>query len=148
MKNRTFQMTTEQGLIDRRWFVLDADGAVLGRLATQAANLLRGKGKPTFTPHVDCGDFVIVINAAKVKLTGNKESGKLYRHHTGYPGGVRSLRAEEVRARHPERLIEEAVGGMLPKNRLGRALATKLKIYAGAEHPHQAQKPEPVALAG
>jgi large subunit ribosomal protein L13 len=148
MKNRTFQMTTEQGLAERRWFVLDADGAVLGRLATQAANLLRGKGKPTFTPHVDCGDFVIVINAAKVKLTGSKESDKLYRRHTGYPGGVRSLRAEEVRARHPERLIEEAIGGMLPKNRLGRALVTKLKIYPGAEHPHQAQKPEPVALAG
>ncbi|MGH7897367.1 MAG: 50S ribosomal protein L13 [Candidatus Binatia bacterium] len=148
MKNRTFQMPKEQGLAERRWFVLDADGAVLGRLATRAANLLRGKGKPTFTPHVDCGDFVIVINAAKVKLTGNKEAEKLYRRHTGYPGGVRALSAEEVRARHPQRLIEEAIAGMLPKNRLARALVTKLKIYPGAEHPHQAQKPEAVAVAG
>jgi len=148
MKNRTFQLSTERGLSERRWLVLDADGVVLGRLATKVANLLRGKEKPTFTPHVDCGDFVIVINAAKVKLTGKKESDKIYRRHTGYPGGVRSLRAEEVRAKHPERLIEEAVGGMLPKSRLGRALATKLKIYAGPEHPHQAQRPEPVALAG
>jgi len=141
-------MPKEEALKNRRWFVLDADGVVLGRLATRVANLLRGKGKPSFTPHVDCGDFVIVINAAKVKLTGKKESGKIYHHHTGFPGGVRSIRAEEVRARHPERLIERAVAGMLPKNRLSRALATKLKVYAGAEHPHQAQQPEPLAAVG
>jgi len=145
MKKMTVHMPKEEALKNRRWFVLDADGVVLGRLATRAANLLRGKGKPSFTPHVDCGDFVIVINAAKVKLTGKKESGKIYHHHTGFPGGVRSIRAEELRSRHPERLIERAVAGMLPKNRLSRALATKLKVYAGAEHPHQAQQPEPLA---
>jgi large subunit ribosomal protein L13 len=148
MKKTTMHMPKEEALKNRRWFVLDADGVVLGRLATRVANLLRGKGKPSFTPHVDCGDFVIVINAAKVKLTGKKESGKIYHHHTGFPGGVRSIRAEELRARHPERLIERAVAGMLPKNRLSRALATKLKVYAGAEHPHQAQQPEPLAAVG
>jgi large subunit ribosomal protein L13 len=140
-------MSKEQGLADRRWFVLDADGAVLGRLATRAANLLRGKGKPTFTPHVDCGDFVVVVNASRVTLSGKKESDKTYRRHTGYPGGVRSLAAHEVRAKEPERLVREAVEGMLPKNRLGRALATKLKVYAGADHPHSAQRPEPLAIA-
>jgi len=148
MKKTTVQLPREKALKDRRWFVLDADGVVLGRLATRAANLLRGKGKPSFTPHVDCGDFVIVINAAKVKLTGKKESDKIYHHHSGFPGGIRSIRAEELRARHPERLVEMAVVGMLPKNRLSRALAMKLKVYAGAEHPHQAQRPEPLAALG
>ena len=147
MKRTTLAMTKERGLADRRWLVLDAEDAVLGRLATRAANLLRGKGKPQFTPHVDCGDFVIVVNAAKVKLTGSKETDKIYVRHTGYPGGIRRLRAEEVRARHPERLIEEAVAGMLPKNRLGRALVTKLKVYPGADHPHAAQKPEAAPLS-
>src|SRR5438876_432498 len=142
MKKKTVQLTREAALSQRRWFVLDADGVVLGRLATRAANLLRGKGKPSFTPHVDCGDFVIVINAAKVKLTGKKESDKIYHRHTGFPGGIRSVAAQQVRARHPERLIERAVVGMLPKNRLSRGLATKLKIYPGADHPHQAQRPE------
>ena len=146
MKKTTFLMTKEQGLAERRWFVLDAEGVVLGRLATHAADLLRGKGKPTFTPHVDCGDFVVVINAAKVKLTGKKEDAKIYHHHTGFPGGIRAERAADVRAKHPERLIERAVIGMLPKNRLSRALLGKLKVYAGAEHPHQAQKPETLAL--
>lgn len=148
MKKTTFLMTKEQGLAERRWFVLDADGVVLGRLATRAADLLRGKGKPSFTPHVDCGDFVVVINAAKVKLTGKKEDAKIYHHHTGFPGGIRADRAADVRAKHPERLIERAVIGMLPKNRLSRALAGKLKVYAGAEHPHQAQQPEALALNG
>lgn len=148
MKKTTFVMSREQALAKRRWFVLDAEGAVLGRLATRTANLLRGKGKPSFTPHVDCGDFVIVINAAKVKLTGKKESDKVYRHHTGFPGGIRSARAQDLRARHPERLVERAVLGMLPKNRLSRALMTKLKVYAGAEHPHHAQQPEVVAALG
>ena len=148
MKKKTAQLTREAALSQRRWFVLDADGVVLGRLATRAANLLRGKGKPSFTPHVDCGDFVIVINAAKVKLTGKKESDKVYHRHTGFPGGIRAVAAGQVRARHPERLIERAVVGMLPKNRLSRALATKLKIYPGADHPHQAQRPETLAAVG
>jgi large subunit ribosomal protein L13 len=148
MKKKTVQQTREQALANRRWFVLDADGVVLGRLATRAANLLRGKGKPSFTPHVDCGDFVIVVNAAKVKLTGKKESDKIYFHHSGFPGGVRATRAGEVRTRHPERLVKSAVVGMLPKNRLSRALATKLKVYAGPEHPHQAQQPEVLAAVG
>jgi large subunit ribosomal protein L13 len=148
MIKKTIQLTREEALANRRWFVLDADGVVLGRLATRAANLLRGKGKPSFTPHVDCGDFVIVINASKVKLTGDKESKKTYHRHSGFPGGLHTLTAEEQRARHPERLIESAVTGMLPKNRLSRALATKLKVYAGPEHPHQAQRPETLAAAG
>ena len=148
MIKKTIQLTREEALANRRWFVLDADGVVLGRLATRAANLLRGKGKPSFTPHVDCGDFVIVINADKVKLTGNKESEKTYHQHSGFPGGIRTVRAEELRARHPDRLIELAVTGMLPKNRLSKALATKLKIYAGPEHPHQAQRPEVLTAAG
>jgi large subunit ribosomal protein L13 len=148
MKKTTFLMTKEQGLAERRWFVLDADGVVLGRLATRAADLLRGKGKPSFTPYVDCGDFVVVVNAAKVKLTGKKEDAKIYHHHTGFPGGIRAERAGDVRAKHPERLIERAVIGMLPKNRLSRALLGKLKIYGGAEHPHHAQKPEALAVNG
>jgi large subunit ribosomal protein L13 len=148
MKKKTVQQTREEALANRRWFVLDADGVVLGRLATRAANLLRGKGKPSFTPYVDCGDFVIVVNAAKVKLTGKKESDKIYFHHSGFPGGIHEARAGELRARHPERLVKNAVVGMLPKNRLSRALATKLKIYAGPEHPHQAQQPELLAALG
>jgi large subunit ribosomal protein L13 len=148
MKKKTVQQTREQALADRRWFVLDADGVVLGRLATRAANLLRGKGKPSFTPYVDCGDFVIVVNAAKVKLTGKKESDKVYFHHSGFPGGIRETRAGELRTNHPERLVTKAVIGMLPKNRLSRALATKLKVYAGPEHPHQAQRPEALAALG
>jgi large subunit ribosomal protein L13 len=148
MKKKTVQQTREQALANRRWFVLDADGIVLGRLATRAANLLRGKGKPSFTPHVDCGDFVIVVNAAKVKLTGKKESDKIYFHHSSFPGGIRATRAGELRTRHPERLVKSAVVGMLPKNRLARALATKLKVYAGPEHPHQAQQPEVLAAVG
>ncbi len=148
MKKTTTMTTKEKALAERRWFVIDAEGAVLGRLATRAADLLRGKNKPSFTPHVDCGDFVIVINAQKVKLTGKKESDKVYHHHTGFPGGIRSAPAGEVRSRHPERLIEKAVGGMLPKNRLSKALMTKLKVYGGAEHPHQAQRPEVISAAG
>ncbi|MET0151699.1 MAG: 50S ribosomal protein L13 [Candidatus Binatia bacterium] len=148
MKKKTVQQTREQALANRRWFVLDADGVVLGRLATRAANLLRGKGKPSFTPHVDCGDFVIVVNADKVKLTGSKESDKVYFHHSGFPGGVRATRAGDLRTRHPERLIKSAVVGMLPKNRLSRALATKLKVYGGPEHPHQAQQPEVLDAVG
>ena len=148
MRKKTVQQTREQALADRRWFVLDAEGVVLGRLATRAANLLRGKGKPSFTPYVDCGDFVIVVNAAKVKLTGKKESDKIYFHHSGFPGGIHETRAGELRTSHPERLVKNAVIGMLPKNRLSRALATKLKVYRGPEHPHQAQQPEALAALG
>lgn len=129
----------------RKWFVIDAKDQVLGKVAVTAAEILTGKRKPTFTPFLDTGDHVVVINAAKVHLTGRKEAGKLYRHHTGYMGGLRSATAEEVRAKHPARLIEEAVRGMLPKTRLGRAMFHKLKVYAGDVHPHQAQKPQGLA---
>lgn len=140
-------LTREEALSNRRWFVIDAGAQVLGRVATEAARLLRGKGKPSFTPHVDCGDFVVIVNAERIRLTGRKEEAKLYYRHSGYPGGIRSRSAAEVRATHPDRLIRAAVVGMLPKNRLGRQLASKLKVYSGAEHPHAAQQPEAVDLA-
>ena len=130
--------------IDRRWYLLDAEGKVLGRLASRVATVLRGKHKPTFTPHLDVGDHVIVVNAEKVHLTGRKRSGKVYRWHTGYIGSLREVRAETMLRTHPERVIEWAVQGMLPKNRLGRAMAKKLKVYRGSAHPHQAQLPEPL----
>jgi large subunit ribosomal protein L13 len=130
-----------------RWHVVDADGMVLGRLAAKVADLLRGKHKPIYTPHLDAGDFVIVINAEKVRLTGKKETQKLYMSYSGWKGGERYRSVAEIRARHPERLIEHAVAGMLPKNRLGRQLRTKLKVYKGPNHPHAAQKPEPLKLA-
>jgi large subunit ribosomal protein L13 len=133
----------EEALEARRWVLIDAGNQVLGRVASEAAKMLRGKGKPGFTPHVDCGDFVIVVNAGKVRLTGRKLQQKMYHRHSGYPGGIRSVTAGEMLARHPERIIRLAVEGMLPKNRLGRQLAGKLKIYAGAEHPHAAQQPVP-----
>jgi large subunit ribosomal protein L13 len=142
----TVMLSREEGLLNRRWFVIDAGSQVLGRVATEAAKLLRGKGKPSFTPHVDCGDFVVIINAERVRLTGRKEEAKLYYRHSGYPGGIRSESAAEVRALHPDRLIRAAVTGMLPKNRLGRHLAGKLKVYAGAEHPHAAQQPATIDL--
>ena len=129
---------------ERNWLVVDAEGQTLGRLATQVASLLRGKHKPTYSPNVDTGDFVVVVNAAKIRLTGEKLEKKEYIRHTTYPGGVRRARAGEVLARHPIRLVRDAVVGMLPKNRLGRRLATKLKVYAGPDHPHQAQKPVPI----
>ena len=129
---------------DRQWFVIDAKDTVLGKLATRAATILTGKHKPTFTPFLDTGDHVIVINAAKVHLTGRKESDKLYRHHTLYLGGLKSTAAGDVRKKHPTRIVEEAVRGMLPKTKLGRAMFHKLKVYAGDTHPHQAQKPEPL----
>ena len=130
----------------REWFVIDAKDQVLGKLATRAATILTGKHKPTFTPFLDTGDHVIVINAAKVHLSGRKETDKLYRHHTLYLGGLKSTAAGDVRKKHPTRLIEEAVRGMLPKTKLGRAMFHKLKVYAGDVHPHQAQKPKSVAL--
>lgn len=134
----TFTKTAE---IERAWHVVDAEGRVLGRLASRIARVLMGKHKPSYTPFLDTGDAVIVVNADKVVLTGTKERDKLYRRHTGYPGGLREARAEEVRTKHPERLIEAAVRGMLPKSRLGRAQFRKLKVYPGPNHPHQAQKP-------
>jgi large subunit ribosomal protein L13 len=125
--------------IDKRWRVVDADGVPLGRLATDVAIALRGKDKPTFTPHLDMGDFVIVTNASKVKLTGQKTTQKLYRHHTGYLGGLKQVRLDEQLEKHPDRVIRAAVWGMLPKGRLGRAQIRHLKVYAGPDHPHEAQ---------
>src|SRR5881398_1962844 len=136
----------KEALIDRKWFLVDADGKVLGRLATRVAHVLRGKHKPTFAPHLDVGDHVVVINAEKIHLTGRKLTDKMYRWHSGYIGGLREVRAETMLKTHPERVIEWAVQGMLPKNRLGRAMAKKLKVYRGAAHPHQAQ--QPVAMPG
>jgi large subunit ribosomal protein L13 len=128
--------------IERKWYVVDAEGKVLGRLATRVATILRGKHKPIFAPHLDVGDHVVVLNAEKVHLTGRKLQNKQYRWHTGYIGGLREVSAEKMLKTHPERVIEWAVQGMLPKNRLGRAMAKKLKVYRGAVHPHQAQQPQ------
>lgn len=127
---------------DRKWYVIDASEVVLGKLAVTATNVLTGKRKPTYTPFLDTGDHVIVVNAAKLALTGRKEGNKLYRSHSGYLGGLKTASAAELRRKHPTRLVENAVRGMLPKTRLGRAMFGKLRVYAGAEHPHQAQKPE------
>lgn len=131
----------------RRWHLIDADGAVLGRLAVQVANLLRGRNKAVFTPHMDAGDFVVVINAEKVRVTGKKETEKQYMSYSGWRGGEKRRSVAAVRAKHPEELIHRAVKGMVPKNRLGRQLLTKLKVYRGPAHPHAAQKPEPLKLA-
>jgi len=128
--------------IERKWFVVDADGQVLGRLATRIATILRGKHRPTFTTHLDLGDHVVVVNAEKIHLTGRKLQNKMYRWHTGYIGGLREIAAGDMIKTHPERVIEWAVQGMLPKNRLGRAMVKKLKVYRGPDHPHQAQQPE------
>jgi large subunit ribosomal protein L13 len=133
--------------INREWLVMDATDQVLGRLASEVARLLRGKHKPEFTPFLDTGDFVVVVNAEKVKLTGRKLTDKKYYRHSGYTGGLRMETAQESLAKHPERVIRAAVRGMLPKNRLGRALYRKLKVYAGPDHPHAAQQPKPHALA-
>jgi large subunit ribosomal protein L13 len=140
----TRSLTTEAARTERRWYVADADGQVLGRLASRIAMVLRGKHKPSFSPHLDAGDFVIVINAKGVRLTGHKLADKTYVRHSGYPGGIRRASAQEVLDKKPGRVIREAVEGMLPKNRLGRRLATKLKVYAGPDHPHRAQKPVPL----
>ena len=128
-----------------RWYVIDASNQVLGKVAVKAANVLRGKIKPTFTRHVDAGDFVVVVNAEKVVLTGKKETGKTYMTYSQYPGKEKYRTVKQVRASHPEKLIEHAVKGMIPKNRLGRQMITKLKVYAGTTHPHIAQKPEPIS---
>ena len=130
----------------RAWRIVDADGLVLGRVAEKVANVLRGRDKPCYTPHLDAGDFVIVINAEKVRLTGNKETDKEYQSYSGYRGGLKRTPLADIRAKHPERLIMKAVKGMLPKNRLATKLLTKLKVYKGSEHPHSAQNPEPLTL--
>ena len=135
------------GTIARQWHVIDADGQVLGRVATEAARLLQGKHKPVYTPYIDTGDHVVVVNAARVVMTGRKEEQKLYRYHSGYEGGVRQERAKEVRQKDPRRLVEEAVRGMLPKTTLGEAMWRKLKVYPDAQHPHQAQAPKPMAVS-
>jgi large subunit ribosomal protein L13 len=127
--------------IERQWHVIDAEGAVLGRIASKAAMLLMGKTKPTYTPFLDTGDHVIVINAQKVRLTGRKEEQKIYRRHTGYPGGLVEVQARKMRATRPAKMIEEAIAGMLPKTKMGKQMYRKLKVYAGDKHPHQAQKP-------
>ena len=132
----------KKGDIDRKWYVVDAKDAVLGKLATKVATYLRGKNKPVFTPNADMGDFIIVINADRIKLTGNKVSDKVYYHHSGYIGGIKAQTAKELLEKKPEKIIEKAVWGMLPKNTLGKQMLKKLKVYKGAEHPHKAQAPE------
>ncbi|MFM1768526.1 MAG: hypothetical protein RJA22_1055 [Verrucomicrobiota bacterium] len=143
MKTHLPKVTPDQ----KKWHVIDADGAVLGRLAVQIANLLRGKDKPVFTRHLDAGDFVVVVNAEKVRLTGKKETDKEYMTYSGWKGGEKHRTVAEVRARHPEELITRAVHGMVPKNRLGRVLMTKLKVYKGPNHPHAAQLPQTLKAA-
>ena len=128
--------------VERSWWLIDAENQTLGRLATEVARRLRGKHKAEYTPHVDTGDFIVVVNADKVRVTGNKENGKIYWRHSGYPGGIRGTSVSDMRKTHPERIIEKAVKGMLPRNPLGRAMYRKLKVYAGAEHPHAAQQPK------
>ncbi len=134
------------GSVERQWHVIDAEGQVLGRVATEAARLLQGKHKAVYTPHIDTGDHVVVVNAAKIRLTGRKEDQKVYRYHSGYEGGLREERAKIVRAKQPERIVEEAVRGMLPKTKLGEAMWRKLKVYAGGDHPHAAQRPKAAAI--
>lgn len=139
-------MKVEEALGQRRWYVVDAKGKVLGRLASEVAKILRGKHKAGFAPHLDTGDFVIVVNAQEIRMTGKKLEQKVYHRHSEYPGGIRETTAGKLLEKRPETVIRSAVKGMLPKNRLGRRLYTKLKVYAGPDHPHQAQKPQPLTL--
>ena len=141
---KTYQAKKEE--LDHQWYLIDAEGKVLGRLASELAKILRGKKKPTYTPHLDTGDFVVVINSAKVVLTGKKMKDKIYYHHTGYPGGIKEMNAEKLLAKKPTEMIRIAVKGMLPKNSLGRQMLRKLKIYAGPNHSHEAQKPVPLKV--
>ena len=136
---KTYQAKKEE--LEHQWYLVNADGKVLGRLASKLAQTLKGKNKPTYTPHLDTGDFVIIVNAGKVVLTGKKIKDKIYYHHTGYPGGIKEMSAEKLLAKKPTEMIRMAVKGMLPKNSLGRQMLRKLKIYAGSKHPHEAQKP-------
>ncbi len=133
--------------IERRWYLVDAEGQVLGRLATRIADVLRGKHKPTYTPNVDTGDFVVVINAEKVVVTGKKEQQKVYQRYSGYPGGLKEIKYTDMRNQHPERIVELAVKRMIPKNKLGRKVVKKLKVYRGPNHPHEAQQPEALSLS-
>lgn len=132
--------------VQHDWYVVDAENQTLGRLAAAVARRLRGKHKPSYTPHVDTGDYIVVVNAEKVRVTGKKHTDKIYYRHSGYPGGIKAARFEEMIEKHPERVIEKAVRGMLPRNPLGRAVFRKLKVYAGSEHPHSAQQPKPLQL--
>ena len=138
--------SAKPGDITREWYLVDAEGKTLGRLATQIADTLRGKRKPQYTPHVDTGDFIVVVNAEKIAVTGNKLDQKIYYRHSGYPGGLTEVQARKVRAVRPVRMVEEAISGMLPKNNLGKHMYRKLKVYAGAKHPHQAQQPVALSL--
>src|SRR5262245_6368235 len=142
--NRTYQATSQDR--ERDWYVVDAEGKTLGRMASQIADVLRGKRKPTYTPHVDVGDFVIVVNAEKIHVTGNKRETKRYWRHSGYPGGIKSQTLGDLLERRPEEVVRRAVKGMLPRNRLARQQLTKLKVYAGPDHPHAAQKPEQLEI--
>ncbi len=141
---RTFSAKPAE--VKRDWYVVDADGKTLGRLATEIALRLRGKHKPEYTPHVDTGDYIVVVNAEKVKVTGNKETDKMYYHHTGYIGNLKSISLDKLRIKAPEQIIEKAVKGMLPRNPLGRAMFKKLKVYAGTEHGHAGQQPQPLEI--
>lgn len=141
---KTFMQAKET--VERKWYVIDAEGVALGRLSTKVATILRGKNKPTYTPHIDCGDYVIVINASKVKLTGNKLDNKKYYNHSGYPGGLRIRNAKTMIEQYPEEMIERAIKGMLPKNILGRQMYKKLFVYENADHKHNAQKPESIEI--
>jgi len=141
---KTYQAKKEE--LEHQWYLVNAEGKILGRLATKLADLLRGKTKPTYTPHLDTGDFVVVVNAGKVTLTGKKMKDKVYYHHTGYPGGIKEMSAEKLLAKKPTEMIRMAVKGMLPKNSLGRQMLRKLKLYAGPNHPHEAQKPIPLEI--
>jgi len=138
--------SSKAGSISRDWFVVDADGKTLGRLAAEIAHRLRGKHKPEYTPHMDNGDYIVVVNAEKIRVTGAKATDKMYHHHTGYPGGIRSLSFEKLIDKAPERVLQRAVKGMLPRNPLGRAMLSKLKVYSGGEHPHAAQQPQPLNI--
>jgi len=141
---KTYQAKKEE--IEQKWYLVNAEGKVLGRLATELAKILRGKNKPTYTPHVDTGDFIIVVNAGKLTLTGKKMKDKIYYHHTGYPGGIKEMSAEKLLAKKPTEMIRMAVKGMLPKTSLGRQMFRKLKVYAGPNHPHEAQKPQSLEI--
>jgi len=142
--NKTFSAKPHE--VEKRWWVVDAEGKTLGKLAVRIADILRGKDRPTFTPHTDAGDFIVVVNAEKIHLSGKKWDQKNYYRHSGYFGGLKTFTAREVRNTHPERIIEQAVKGMLPKNNLSRHMMTKLKIYAGPKHPHEAQQPKPLEV--
>ncbi|CCY08289.1 MAG: 50S ribosomal protein L13 [Coprobacillus sp.] len=144
--NKSFMANAQN--IERKWYVVDATDLTLGRLSTEVATLLRGKHKPTFTPHVDCGDYVIIVNAEKVALTGSKLDDKMYYRHSGYPGGLKSRTAKRMLELQPQKVLEKSIRGMLPKNRLGDDMYRKLYVYVGPEHPHQAQKPEAYTLRG